>query len=97
MLVLDASVLLAALTVDMSQGDRARSALVAGEPLHAPHVVDLKALLGICGLLAGGKLTSRRAGQVRTDFWDLAIRRHPNRGLVERVWVTCPVDVITAD
>lgn len=86
MLVPDASALIAALTVDTDYGERVRSALVAGGQLHAPYVVDLEVLSGIRGLLAGGKLSSRRADQARDDYWDLAITRHPHRALAERVW-----------
>lgn len=86
MLVPDASAMLAALTVDGDKGEAARTKLTDSGPLHAPHVLDLEVLSGLRGLLLGQKLTARRADQIRYDFWDLAVTRHPHRAVAERVW-----------
>jgi predicted nucleic acid-binding protein len=84
-LVVDASVLAAALADDADEGDRARSRL-RGEALAAPDLVDLEVTLVLRERLAGGHLSPRRAELALTDLAALPLERAPSLRLIARCW-----------
>lgn len=85
MLVVDASVLAAALADDADDGERARARL-RGEALAAPDLVDLEVTSVLRGRLAGGHLDSRRADLALTDLLALPLDRVPSLRLIARCW-----------
>jgi predicted nucleic acid-binding protein len=86
MIVVDASVLVNALADDDTDGDLARSRLLADPDLHAPSLVDLEVLSVLRRQLGLGRLDSRRAGLAVADLRMLALTRYPHLELVSRVW-----------
>jgi predicted nucleic acid-binding protein len=84
-LVVDASVLVAALADDGTDGDAARERL-RGERLFAPELADLEVLSALRRLHAAGALDDRRAQFARDDLRDLPLQRAPHRPLLERTW-----------
>ncbi|GAB2874585.1 type II toxin-antitoxin system VapC family toxin [Nocardioides pacificus] len=85
MLVVDASVLVAALADDARDGDAARLRL-RGERLLAPELIDLEVASVLRGRLAGGHLESGRAELALADLADLPLQRAPHRPLLGRCW-----------
>lgn len=85
MLVVDASVLAAALADDDNDGDRARARL-RGETLAAPDLIDLEVTSVLRGRIAGGHLAVRRADLALEDLLDLPLQRVPARQLIPRCW-----------
>jgi predicted nucleic acid-binding protein len=84
-LVVDASVLAAALADDGVDGDTARARL-RGEQLAAPELVDLEVTSVLRGRLAGGHLHPRRAQLAIADLVALPLQRAAHRRLVARCW-----------
>jgi predicted nucleic acid-binding protein len=84
-LVVDASVLAAALADDADDGDRARARL-RGESLAAPDLVDLEVASVLRGRLAGGHISARRAGLALADLAALPLDRAASLRLVPRCW-----------
>lgn len=82
-LVVDASVVAAALADDATDGDRARARLSC-ETLAAPGLIDLEVTSGLRGWLAGGHLDVRRARLALMDLLDLPLQRVPGRILIQR-------------
>ena len=85
MLVVDASVLVVALTDDSSDGDRARQRLF-GESLAAPELVDLEVASVLRRQVASGAVDPRRAELALTDLVELPMQRAVHRPLLPRVW-----------
>ena len=85
MIVVDASVVVAAIADDGSDGARARNRLV-GEQLLAPHLIDIEVLSAWRRLTATGHLGEARAGQAVGDLQQMRIRRVPHQLLLERCW-----------
>ncbi|MGI9157782.1 MAG: type II toxin-antitoxin system VapC family toxin [Marmoricola sp.] len=85
MIVVDASVLVAALTANGDDGGRARGRL-RGKTLAAPEIVDLEVSSVLRRLLLNGLLPARRAEQALSDLVDLPLRRAPHRALLSRCW-----------
>ena len=79
--MVDASAALAALLND----GPARRAL-AGERLHAPHLIDPEVASGLRRGVAAGRLPAH-AGWTALDTWRrLGMTRHPMVSLLDRVW-----------
>lgn len=57
-----------------------------GEDVHAPHLIDIEVVSAIRRLERMGRLTRDRAAEALEDLRDLAIRRYPHLGLIERIW-----------
>jgi predicted nucleic acid-binding protein len=74
-IVVDASAAVDALTA--VPGTDPLRALLAGEQLHAPELIDYELVAALRGLVAGGMLSPDRASDVLTDFDDLPMRRWP--------------------
>lgn len=85
MLVVDASVLAAALADDGSDGAMARARL-HGEKLAGPTLVDLEVTSVLCGRVRGGHLTAHRAGLALADLKALPMQRVPHTALLDRIW-----------
>ncbi|MGH9115653.1 MAG: type II toxin-antitoxin system VapC family toxin [Acidimicrobiales bacterium] len=85
MIVVDASVLAAALGDDGADGGEARSRL-GGEALAAPELIDLEVSSVLRRLLAAGRLPTRRAELALSDLLALPLRRVPHRPLMSRCW-----------
>ncbi|MGL5864362.1 MAG: type II toxin-antitoxin system VapC family toxin [Dermatophilaceae bacterium] len=81
MIVVDASAALSAL---LNAGP-SRTAL-AGEQLHAPHLIDSEVAHGLRRHVASGRV-SATDGWAALDTWRrLGLTRHPVHGVLERVW-----------
>ena len=85
MIVVDASVIVAALADDGADGHQARSR-IRGERLVAPHVIDLEVASGWRRLVAAGDLVPRRAALALADLQALGIKRMPHGPLLDRCW-----------
>jgi predicted nucleic acid-binding protein len=85
-IVLDASVLAAALADDGLGGDRVRARL-RGERLAAPEIIDLEVVSVLRRRSASGHLDGRRRCQLAlTDLLELPLRRAAHRPLLARCW-----------
>lgn len=85
MIVVDASVLAAALVDDAADGDRARDRL-RGERLVAPELIDLEVCSVLRRLCQAGRLLERLAAAAMDDLTDLPIERAAHRPLLRRCW-----------
>lgn len=85
MIVVDASVVVAALADDGDDGDRARHRL-RGEQLVAPSVIDLEVTAAWRRLAAAGDLDDRRAQLALDDLRSLRMQRLPHTPLLGRCW-----------
>jgi len=85
LIIVDASVLAAALGDDGSEGKRARGRL-RGEELAVPHIADLEVASVLRGRVRGGHLTVPRARQALDDLADLPLERVSHATLLPRVW-----------
>ena len=84
MLVVDASALID-LIVPLAP-DRSLRQRVAGEDLHAPHVLDVEVLSALRRFVRGGTLSVDRAADARVDLGSAAIVRYPHTPLLGRAW-----------
>lgn len=84
-LVVDASVLAAALGDDAADGDRARTRL-RGERLTAPELIDLEVTSVLRRQWLTGDLELRRADLAVADLRALPLRRVSHRPLLPRIW-----------
>jgi predicted nucleic acid-binding protein len=75
MIVVDCAAVVDALTT--VAGTDALRARMAGDELHAPHLIDYEVVSVLRGLVRGGHLTEPRALDALTDFHDLAVQRWP--------------------
>lgn len=57
-----------------------------GEPLHAPHLLDVEVAQVIRRYWRAGELPSARSSQALSDLLDLPVTRHGHEPLLERVW-----------
>lgn len=85
MIVVDASVLVAALIVDAPDGDRVRHRL-RGERLIAPALVEIEVVSAIRRALQHGRLDERRSRQALVDLTSMRLRRLSHSPLLRRFW-----------
>ena len=85
MLVIDASVLIDALSATGKTGDRARNA-VAGARLAAPEHLYVEALHGIRGRALGGTLSADAAERALDRLERTEVEAVPTRLLLRRMW-----------
>lgn len=86
MIVLDASVVVEILlrTADASRiEDRV---LGAGEPLHAPHLLDVEVAHVLRRYVLAGELTARRAAPALELLAAMPLIRHSHTMLLPRIW-----------
>jgi len=74
-IVVDCAAVVDALTV--VKGSDELRALVAGEELSAPALLDVEVVSALRGLTLRGNLSVSRAGDALTDFEDLPVHRWP--------------------
>jgi predicted nucleic acid-binding protein len=84
-IVVDASVLVAALADDADGGDFARQRL-RGERLFAPDLVDLEVLSVLRRQVGRGRMPLRRAALAIQDLAEIPIGRAAHRPLISRCW-----------
>lgn len=81
MIVLDAS---AALSGLLNAGPARES--LAGEQLHAPHLIDSEIASGLGRQVRSGRITADD-GWAALDAWRrMGLTRYATRGLLERIW-----------
>ena len=85
MRVVDASLVVAALTDRTDRGWEALARLSENSP-HAPELVDVETLSALRGRVRGGHLPVGRARDAATDLPSLPIIRHRHTDLVPRIW-----------
>lgn len=83
--VVDASVLVAALTDDERSGEVARARL-RNETLFAPVLVDVEVLSALRRKHARGELSAARAAKAVDWLLRFPVRRAPHRPLLRRSW-----------
>ena len=85
MIVIDASVLGAALLDDAADGSRAREA-IAGEELCAPHLIDCEVVSVIRRARLRGDVGDGRARQALADLAEIPVARIAHTHLLGRMW-----------
>lgn len=81
MIVLDASAFIDAVDGRQSVLDR-----LAGEALHAPHLLDIEVVSGLRRLVSIGRLSEERATAAIEVLTQADIGRHPHRPLLPIIW-----------
>jgi predicted nucleic acid-binding protein len=84
-LVVDASVIVAALADDGPDGDQARGRL-RGERLAAPELIDLEVASVLRRQMRAKAIDARRANLALDDLAAMPLRRAPPRHLLSRCW-----------
>lgn len=84
-LVLDASVVVPALTGAGGAGAVAREALAEGR-LHAPHLLDVEVASACRGLVGRGRIGDDDARAALARLAALRLRRHQHHPLLARIW-----------
>ena len=82
MIVIDASAFL-----DVVDGRQPVIDRIAGEDLHAPHLLDVEVLSAVRRLVANERISDQRAIGLRSLLMQADIRRHPHTPLVEMIWM----------
>ena len=85
MIVVDASVIAAALIREDFVADRLRARLV-GERLSAPAVMDIEVVSTWRGLSRAGRVPARRAEVALADLGGMPLERSPHGPLMPRIW-----------
>jgi predicted nucleic acid-binding protein len=84
--VVDASALLEVL-LRTERGARIEARLlVAGESLHAPHLLDVEVAQVLRRYEAAGRLSAERGAQALADLADFPLLRYPHDWLLPRMW-----------
>ena len=85
MIVVDASVITQAITIEQPGGPL-RARLAAQPFLYAPHLLDAQFVQSLRGLVARGLLTVRAAELALGDFAAMLIDRQSTQPLIGRMW-----------
>jgi predicted nucleic acid-binding protein len=85
LIVVDASVLVPALSDDAEHGKRARARLI-GERLAAPDLIDLEVASVLRRMCAASTFDRNRADQAIADLVVLQMERVSHRHLIARCW-----------
>ena len=86
MIVLDASVLVDIFLREPIAAALCEDVLRAGDPLHAPHLIDVEIMHVLRRLDRLGVIEAERAGEAMDDLSALPIQRHPHGQLLATVW-----------
>jgi predicted nucleic acid-binding protein len=86
MVVVDASAVLELLLATPAGERVARRVLVAGEELHAPHLLDVEVAHVVRRLEAAREIDVAEAGRVLADLLDLPLERHGHAWLLGRAF-----------
>ena len=84
-LVVDASGVLRLLLHTGATGTTVGAA-VAGQDLHAPHLLDVEVASGLRRLVAAQAVTAGRAAAALSDLAALGVDRYPHVHLLSRIW-----------
>lgn len=84
--VVDAGVLIAALTERGPRGASGREVVRAGGDVHAPHIVDIEVLSGLRGLVRGGRIELGAAADGIRQLERMPLRRHAHVSYLWSVW-----------
>ena len=85
MIVLDASAVIALLLREPSAAGLVDRVL-GGEPLHAPHLLDVEAAHACRRLAARGQITAERGRLMLALLADMPTRRYAHDMLLPRIW-----------
>jgi predicted nucleic acid-binding protein len=86
MTVVDASVIVEALTAETALGSVARQRLAESTSLHAPHLIDAEVTHALRGLARSGKIEHGLATTAVHQLSDLPITRYPHQPFLDRIW-----------
>ena len=85
-MVVDTSVLVAALSDSQARGQAARYQMRQASRLAVPYGADLETVRALRGLVLRGSLSATEAGLAVDRFQRLRLRRFPHVRLLGRVW-----------
>lgn len=86
MIVLDASAILEVLLATPASPAVHARLSVAGETLHAPHLIDLEVLQVLRRYCATGEITPGRAAEALADYLDFPVVHYPHDVFAFRIW-----------
>ncbi|MCA1705196.1 MAG: type II toxin-antitoxin system VapC family toxin [Actinobacteria bacterium] len=86
MIVVDASVVVTAISVAGADGERSRDRLIQGVDLHAPDLLDLEVLAVLRRRANFGDIDEAEAGVALEALGELRLTRYPHLPLLPRVW-----------
>lgn len=86
MIVVDASVLLDVLLRGPGAEILDLRLFLAGETLHAPHLIDVEVAHVVRRRLMAGEIDSDRGRAAITDMGGLRLHRYPHTMLLPRIW-----------
>ena len=86
MIVVDASVVVTAISIAGADGERSRDRLIQGADLHAPDLVDLEVLSVLRRRTRSRDIDEADAGVALEALSELRLTRYPHLPLLPRVW-----------
>lgn len=86
MIVVDASIVVTAISVAGADGERSRDRLIQGADLHAPELLDLEVLSVLRRRASSGDIDETAAGAALESLSELRVTRYPHLPLLPRVW-----------
>lgn len=86
MIVVDASVVVTAISVGGADGERSRDRLIQGDDLHAPDLLDLEVLSVLRRRARSGDIDESEAAIALETLSELRLTRYPYLPLLPRVW-----------
>ena len=84
--MVDASVVVTAISVAGGDGERSRSRLIEGAHLHAPELLDLEVLSVLRRRASSGDIDEAGTGVALEALGELPLTRYPHLPLLPRVW-----------
>lgn len=84
--MVDASVVVTAISVAGADGERSRDRLIEGADLHAPDLLDLEVLSVLRRRARSGDIDEADAGIALETLAELRLTRYPHLPLLPRVW-----------
>jgi predicted nucleic acid-binding protein len=85
-IVVDASVVVEVFLQTPHALPISRKMFVAGETLHAPHLLDVEVTQVVCRFCRYGFISAERGAQAVGDLADFPVDRHSHVVLLPRVW-----------
>jgi len=85
-IVVDASVVVDAITGSDRHAERIRDRLEQEDELAAPHLLDLEVLQALRRLVHRGELTAERGTAGVQDLAELALSRFAHEPFIDRIW-----------
>lgn len=84
--MVDASVVVTAISVTGADGERSRDRLIHGADLHAPDLLDLEVLSVLRRRASSEDIDETAAGFALEALGELPLTRYPHQPLLPRVW-----------